>query len=78
MVSRDSHLPCPNMLKCGWLPTEKKPFLTRWAWVSQENMEKMAQGIEGIYHTQYYGDIFLGNGNRLDELFATRYSYQHN
>lgn len=49
-----------------------------WAWVSRENMEKMAQGIEGIYPTQYYGDIFIGNANRIDEMFATRFSYQHN
>ncbi|WP_291556961.1 TonB-dependent receptor [Bacteroides sp.] len=49
-----------------------------WAWVSRDNMEKMAQGIEGIYPTQYYGDIFIGNANRIDEMFATRFSYQHN
>lgn len=62
-----------------WLAANREETVPDWwAWVSQENMEKMAQGIEGIYHTQYYGDIFLGNGNRLDELFATRYSYQHN
>lgn len=55
---------------------EKVPYW--WAWVSKENMEKMAQGIAGIYPTQYYGDIFLADANRLDEMFATRYSYQHN
>lgn len=49
-----------------------------WAWVSEENMLKMQQGIEGMYPTQYYGDIFIGNANRIDELFATRFSYQHN
>lgn len=49
-----------------------------WAWVSEDNMLKMQQGIEGIYPTQYYGDIFIGNANRIDEMFATRFSYQHN
>ncbi len=49
-----------------------------WVWVSRENMEKMAAGYEGIYETRDYGDIFIGNANRIDEMFATRFSYQHN
>lgn len=62
-----------------WLAANKEEKVPDWwAWVSQANMEKMAQGIEGIYPTQYYGDIFIGNANRLDEMFATRFSYQHN
>ena len=62
-----------------WLAANKEEKVPEWwAWVSQENMERMAQGIEGIYPTQYYGDIFIGNANRLDEMFATRFSYQHN
>ena len=55
---------------------EKTPYW--WAWISKENMERMAQGIEGIYPTQYYGDIFIGDANRIDELFATKVSHQHN
>lgn len=55
-----------------WLAANKEEKVPEWwAWVSQENMERMAQGIEGIYPTQYYGDIFIGNANRLDEMFAT-------
>lgn len=62
-----------------WLAANKEEKVPDWwAWVSQENMERMAQGIEGIYPTQFYGDIFIGNANRLDEMFATRFSYQHN
>ena len=62
-----------------WLAAnEEEKVPDWWAWVSQANMEKMAQGIEGIYPTQYYGDIFIGNANRLEEMFATRFSYQHN
>ena len=41
----------------------------------------MQQGIEGIYHTNakdWGYDIFVGNANRLEEMFARRYSYQHN
>lgn len=62
-----------------WLAANKEEKTPNWwAWVSQENMERMAQGIEGIYPTQYYGDIFIGNANRIDELFATKVSHQHN
>lgn len=62
-----------------WLAANKEEKVPDWwAWISQENMERMAQGIEGIYPTQFYGDIFIGNANRLDEMFATRFSYQHN
>lgn len=62
-----------------WIEGNKGEVVQNWwAWMSEENMLKMQQGIEGIYPTQYYGDIFLGNANRIDELFATRFSYQHN
>ena len=46
----------------------------------EENLKKMAQGIEGIYESTVadWGTMFVGNANRLDELFARRYSYQHN
>ncbi|MFQ9914329.1 MAG: hypothetical protein ACLRXS_19615 [Bacteroides ovatus] len=60
---------CPDAAGCQ----QGKKVPEWWAWVSQENMERMAQGIEGIYPTQYYGDIFIGNANRLDEMFATRF-----
>ena len=50
-----------------------------WGW-GEENLKKMAQGIEGIYESTVadWGTMFVGNANRLDELFARRYSYQHN
>ena len=49
-----------------------------WGWSTKENMEKMAAGIDGIYPTAFWGDVFVGQGNRIDEMFAQRYSYQHN
>lgn len=52
-----------------------------WNWGSKENLLKMQQGIEGIYHTNakdWGYDLFIGNANRLEEMFARRYSYQHN
>ena len=71
----------PNMQEYAtvWLEAnkeEKVPYW--WNWLSEDNMKKMQQGYEGIYSTQSWGDIFLGNANRMDELFARRMSYQHN
>ncbi len=71
----------PNMQEYAtvWLEAnkeEKVPYW--WNWLSEDNMKQMQQGYEGIYSTQGWGDIFLGNANRMDELFARRMSYQHN
>lgn len=49
-----------------------------WNWRSMDNLQKMQSGYEGIYSTNEWGDIFIGNANRYDELFATRLSQQHN
>jgi len=71
----------PNMQEyaTAWIEANKQEKVPNWwGWLSEENMLKMQQGYEGIYTTQYWGDIFLGNSNRMDELFARRFSYQHN
>lgn len=62
-----------------WLESNKEEPRVQdwWAWNSKENMLRMQQGIEDIYTTGY-GNIFLGNASRIDEMFSTRYSYQHN
>lgn len=61
-----------------WIEANKEERVPNWwGWLSEDTMLKLQQGIEGIYST-YWGDIFLGDANRLDELFATRFSYQHN
>lgn len=51
-----------------------------WGWGSEENMLKMQSGYEGVYVSPdaSWGTMFIGNANRLDEIFARRYSYQHN
>lgn len=52
-----------------------------WGWLSKENLLKMQSGYEGIYvinHKDWGDKIFLANSNRLEEMFATRFSYQHN
>lgn len=65
-----------------WIAANKEQKVKNWwNWTSEENMLKMQQGIEGIYHTntEDWGyDLFIGNANRLEEMFARRYSYQHN
>ena len=67
------------MLPCGWKPIKKCRNMTGGAG-EKKNLKKMAQGIEGIYESTVadWGTMFVGNANRLDELFARRYSYQHN
>lgn len=65
-----------------WIEANKEQEVKNWwNWTSEENMLKMQQGIEGIYHTNakdWGYDLFIGNANRLEEMFARRYSYQHN
>lgn len=65
-----------------WIEANKEQKVKNWwNWTSEENMLKMQQGIEGIYHTNtadWGYDLFIGNANRLEEMFARRYSYQHN
>jgi TonB-linked SusC/RagA family outer membrane protein len=71
----------PNMQQYAtiWIQANKEETVPNWwGWVSLDNMQKMQQGIEGIYHTQFWGDVFLGNANRVHEMFANRFSYQHN
>ncbi|MGY5354149.1 SusC/RagA family TonB-linked outer membrane protein [Wenyingzhuangia sp. IMCC45467] len=47
-----------------------------WIW-GEENLNKMQQGVEGKYDL-FNTDFYIFNANRIDEMFATRYSYQHN
>ena len=64
-----------------WIEANKEettPFW--WVWNSKENMELLAGGYEGIidFNNAAYGLVYVANANRLNEMFATRYSYQHN
>lgn len=74
-----SYSPSMQQYATMWIEANKEEAVPNWwGWVSQDNMLKMQQGIEGIYHTQYWGDIFLGNANRINEMFSRHYSYQNN
>ena len=72
--------PAPSMQEFGtiWLDANKEETVPNYGgWGSLENLQKMQQGIEGIYATKSWGDVFIGNANRLDEIFAPRVSQQH-
>lgn len=63
-----------------WVEANKEmPEQDWWNW-GEATLRSMAQGVEGIYETvdAKWGTLFVGNANRLDEMFARRYSYQHN
>jgi len=49
-----------------------------WGWATRENLENMQNGVEGIYATRYWGDVFMANDPRFDELFGTSVSNQQN
>lgn len=62
-----------------WLAANKEEKTPNWwGWISKENMETMASGKEGLYPTQFWGDVYIANSNRIDEMFARRFSYQNN
>lgn len=61
-----------------WLESNKEESTPNWwVWASKDNLLKMQQGVEGAYDL-YNTDFFIYNANRIDEMFARRYSYQHN
>ncbi|MCW3787659.1 SusC/RagA family TonB-linked outer membrane protein [Plebeiibacterium sediminum] len=49
-----------------------------WGWQTKENLLRMQTGEEGIYSTQYWGDIFLGDYPRFDEMYGSSLSQQQN
>lgn len=61
-----------------WLAAnEQETVPNYWAWGSKDNLLNMQRGVEGAY--PLFGvDFYIYNSNRLAEMFATRYSYQHN
>jgi TonB-linked SusC/RagA family outer membrane protein len=61
-----------------WIEANKQEVTPNyWGWQSLANLEKMRAGVEGIYSTSKWGDVFIGNADRFDELFSPRLSQQH-
>lgn len=60
-----------------WLEANKEEAVPNW-WVwGEDNLKKMQQGVEGAY-SLFGTDFYIYNANRIKEMFAPRYSYQHN
>src|SRR5690606_9228785 len=60
-----------------WIEANKEETAPNW-WVwGEDNLKKMQQGVEGKYDL-YGTDFYIYNANRIEEMFSTRYSYQHN
>jgi TonB-linked SusC/RagA family outer membrane protein len=51
---------------------------TIWGWATKDNLLKMQQGVEGIYATAFWGDVFIGHANRFDEMFGDSSSFEQN
>jgi TonB-linked SusC/RagA family outer membrane protein len=60
-----------------WIAANKEETNPNWWIWGEENLKKMQQGVEGKYDL-FGTDFFVFNANRIEEMFSTRYSYQHN
>jgi len=60
-----------------WREANKEEVSPNW-WVwGEDNINRMIEGYEGRYDL-YNTDFYIYNANRIEEMFNTRYSYQHN
>jgi len=48
-----------------------------WGWQSKENLELMKTGYAGIYSTQFWGNVYISNSPRYDEMFGNSVSTFH-
>lgn len=71
--------PSANMQQYAtmWLDANAQETTPLWWFAAQDQMLKMQKGIEGIYPTTHWGNIFIGQGDRYKELFQSRVSQQH-
>ncbi|MFV8325312.1 SusC/RagA family TonB-linked outer membrane protein [Flavobacterium sp. ZS1P14] len=60
-----------------WVEANKEEQIPNWWIWGENNLKNMQQGVEGKYDL-FGRDFFVFNANRIEEMFATRYSYQHN
>lgn len=49
-----------------------------WGWQNRATLERMQTGEEGIYPTLHWGDMFVGNYPRFDEMYGNSVSNQQN
>ncbi len=72
--------PIPTMQQYAtmWLDAEAQESVPNyWGW-SLPVLDSLQKGIPGIYPTTYWGNVFLGPGDRFKELFGPEISQQHN
>ncbi|MGJ7030236.1 SusC/RagA family TonB-linked outer membrane protein [Niabella hirudinis] len=61
-----------------WLEANKEEAVPNWwVWSNEANLKNMQQGVEGKYDL-FGTDFYIYNADRIAEMFARRYSYQHN
>lgn len=51
---------------------------TYWGWQTEENLLRMQRGEEGIYPTEFWGDMYVGDHPRFDEMYGESISNQQN
>lgn len=73
----------PNLKQYAtmWVEANKEETVPNWwVWGNKDNVLQMQSGYEGAYHFATWPtvDYYIFNANRTAEMFATRYSYQHN
>ncbi|MDN3670462.1 TonB-dependent receptor [Echinicola jeungdonensis] len=69
----------PNMQEYAtmWIEANNEETTPNWWIWGEENLKQMQQGVEGKFDL-FNRDFFIFNANRIEEMFATRYSHQHN
>ncbi|UGU18181.1 TonB-dependent receptor [Sinomicrobium kalidii] len=60
-----------------WIEANREELTPNWWIWGEENLMQMQQGKEGKFDL-FDTDFYVYNANRIDEMFATRYSFQHN
>ena len=53
-------------------------YANYWGWQTKENLLRMQQNEAGYYSTSYWGDIYLENSPRYDEMYGSSVSNKQN
>ncbi|MGQ1909125.1 SusC/RagA family TonB-linked outer membrane protein [Marinifilum sp. RC60d5] len=63
-----------------WLEAAEQDgdYANYWGWATEENLLRMQQNEAGYYSTSYWGDIYLQNAPRYDEMYGSSVSNQQN
>ncbi len=53
-------------------------YANYWGWQSKDNLLRMQQNEAGYYNTLYWGDLYLANSPRFDEMYDSSVSNKQN